>query len=154
MVWPKNYILIGIFSKMHDPQKVKNDIFKRTKAWPITNGSSLTLLWSQWSSVKKSGQTSQPIGGNLHMKPVVSQFQWEEVGRVLKNESCIKKKQQLFWFKEGLTITLQNISKPNVIWLMFYELRKITYFNFFSSRLRPPLWIFFIPIFGSMKFHM
>ena len=44
---------------------------------------------------------------------------------VLKNGSCIKKKQQLFWFKEGLMITLQNISKANVIWLMFYEIRKI-----------------------------
>ena len=29
-------------------------------------------------------------------------------------------------------ITLQNISKANVIWLMFYEPRKITYFDFFS----------------------
>ena len=105
----QSIILIGIFSKKHDPQNVKNDVFKRAKAWPITNGSTLTLLWSQWSLVKKLGQTSQSNGGNLHLKPVMSQFQWEEVGRVLKNGSCIIKKQPLFWFKEGLMITLQNV---------------------------------------------
>ena len=38
---------------------------------------------------KKSGQTSQSIDRNLYLKLIISQFQCEEVGNVLKNESLI-----------------------------------------------------------------